>query len=541
MVAEAAANPYVGPRPFEPEDSPRFFGRAREIRDVVALVVAQRVVLLYSASGAGKSSLLGAGAVPELTGSRGFDVLPRARLRAGAPPPDGNVFVSALASSLGAEETSLADALAARPRPPGTRFRALVIDQFEELFTAHPERWADQPGLFEELSGALERDADLRLVLSIREDFLAQLDPFTAMLPGGFRTRFRLERLDRESALAAVRGPLADTSRRFAPGVAEALVDDLLRFRVDSGRGDSTQVEGKFVEPVQLQVACRTLWSDLPPDADEITTEHLHLYADVDQVLGRFYDEAVRAAARDGRTREPRIRGWVERTLITPGGTRAAAYAGERETAGLRNRAVRILEEKRLVRPEWRAGARWYELTHDRLIEPVRASNRRFARRRWQRTAAAAAAVLTVVGAAAGAIGTTTYDDEGSGGGSSSGGPVLDISALQVVTARQAIVAVFRIRSEGLIGTRARARVSVSRARTRKRVATEDMSLRLVSDEQPVQVRVRVPSISRARHFVEITVRGQGLAARARSLPVRFDPPPAPPPPAPPPPAPPPP
>jgi flagellar biosynthesis/type III secretory pathway ATPase len=64
VQADDAQNPYVGPRPFERADASRFFVRAREIRDVVSLVVAQRVVLLYSASGAGKSSLLHAGVIP---------------------------------------------------------------------------------------------------------------------------------------------------------------------------------------------------------------------------------------------------------------------------------------------------------------------------------------------------------------------------------------------------------------------------------------------------------------------------------------------
>ena len=44
---------------------------------------------------------------------------------------------------------------------------------------------------------------------------------------------------------------------------------------------------------------------------------------------------------------------------------------------GLPNEAVEELEDRHLIRPEWRAGARWYELTHDRLIEPIRASNAR--------------------------------------------------------------------------------------------------------------------------------------------------------------------
>ena len=48
----------------------------------------------------------------------------------------------------------------------------------------------------------------------------------------------------------------------------------------------------------------------------------------------------------------------------------------EKTTGGLPNKVVDILQQKYLIRQEWRSGSRWYELTHDRLIEPIRESNR---------------------------------------------------------------------------------------------------------------------------------------------------------------------
>jgi hypothetical protein len=46
------------------------------------------------------------------------------------------------------------------------------------------------------------------------------------------------------------------------------------------------------------------------------------------------------------------------------------------ETAGLPNAAVGVLERQRLIRADVRAGARWCELVHDRLVEPILESNR---------------------------------------------------------------------------------------------------------------------------------------------------------------------
>ncbi len=58
------ANPYVGPRSFKAGE--RLYGRDHEIDELVDLLVAERILLLYSPSGAGKSSLIQAGLEPAL-------------------------------------------------------------------------------------------------------------------------------------------------------------------------------------------------------------------------------------------------------------------------------------------------------------------------------------------------------------------------------------------------------------------------------------------------------------------------------------------
>ena len=78
-MAAADQQPYVGPRPFGHDEKDLFFGRDREARDLCSLVVAHPIVLLYAASGAGKSSLLNAGLIPLLE-ARGYEVLPPARV-----------------------------------------------------------------------------------------------------------------------------------------------------------------------------------------------------------------------------------------------------------------------------------------------------------------------------------------------------------------------------------------------------------------------------------------------------------------------------
>jgi WD40 repeat protein len=399
MEQATPTNPYVGPRPYEREDSGRFFGRDQEASELLSLIVANRAVVLYAQSGAGKTSLLNASVIPALE-AEGFEVFPVARVQGPALAdvdlaqiPNIYVFYTLVSWSSGEEcdaqalaTETIAGFLAGRPHlldeygDPAPR--ALIIDQFEELFTTFPQRWRDRESFFNQLNQALQNDPVLRIVFSMREDYVAQLDPYADLLPKNLKTRFRLERMRPEAALRAVRDPLAGTGREFAPGVAEQLVEDLRQVRVESAAGETTTVTGEFVEPVQLQVVCQNLWRDLPADVTTITETHLQTFGNIDQALATFYERALRQVYQSSGQSEKKLRRWFTQTLITPAGTRGTVYRGPTQTGSVANAAVDILENTHLIRGEWRAGARWYELTHDRLIEPIQQSNRLWEERR---------------------------------------------------------------------------------------------------------------------------------------------------------------
>ena len=78
---EGSVNPYVGPRSLRYGE--HIYGRDREARQLFDLLIAERIVLLYSPSGAGKTSLIQAGLMPELEAEE-FHVLPIIRVGRGA-------------------------------------------------------------------------------------------------------------------------------------------------------------------------------------------------------------------------------------------------------------------------------------------------------------------------------------------------------------------------------------------------------------------------------------------------------------------------
>ncbi|TMK14410.1 MAG: ATP-binding protein [Alphaproteobacteria bacterium] len=396
-MAAADQQPYVGPRPFGHDEKDLFFGRDRETRDLCSLVVAHPIVLLYAASGAGKSSLLNAGLIPLLE-ARGYEVLPSARVSGRIRDAVNNAGVdnvyafNILSSWAGPSvdprdlvKVDIASFLASRPHRKDAAgepvLRVALLDQFEELFTFARERWQERAALIRQLAEALERDPLLRIVLVMRREFVARLETFAPLLPQALRTRFPLDELGPKAAQEAIEGPLARTDRKIEPEASQRLVEELRTVTVRGAGGEDIETVGPSVEPVQLQVACAKLWDDLPPDVHTITAAHIETYGDVDKALKRFYEDALSAAETKTGVSKDRLRLWVDRYLITPGGTRGTVYRGPestgREERAIPNAAVDVLEEKHLIRAEARAGGeRWYELTHDRFVGPIRESNR---------------------------------------------------------------------------------------------------------------------------------------------------------------------
>jgi WD40 repeat protein len=156
---------------------------------------------------------------------------------------------------------------------------------------------------------------------------------------------------------------------------AGKLVRELSGVRVQRPDGTIETQEGPHVEPVQLQVVCFRLWEG-HSGADRITAEEVgSLVGDVDSALAGYYADCVAATARETGVSGRAIRDWAEGQLITDQGIRGQVLRGQETSGGLKNRVIAVLIDAHLVRAEERRGATWFELAHDRLIEPIRRDN----------------------------------------------------------------------------------------------------------------------------------------------------------------------
>lgn len=365
-------NPFIGPHPLQ-KNSP-IFGRDREITELRHLLIAERIVLLYSPSGAGKSSLVNAGLIEELKTI--FDIWEPTRVNT-QPPPEvtTNRYVWSAISGWKkpGPETNLRDFVAANTT---TQNPLLVFDQFEEILRTNPTDTEGQKEFFRQLSDLLANPTIWALVV-IREDFLAPLLPHFATLPTRLRARYRLDLLTTTQAETAMRSLAAqgEPSRTFQPDALAELTAKLSTTIVQSLTGRKEVVSGAYIEPMQLQVVCHRLWEGMDQDDMVVDLVDVQKHADVVTALAAYYNDATARIASRHHTPERAIRDWFSRNLITRDETRGQVQKGETETEGLPTAVVEEFVATYIVRVEERRTTRWYELSHDSLVRPVITAN----------------------------------------------------------------------------------------------------------------------------------------------------------------------
>lgn len=411
-------NPWPGLETFTESMRGYFFGRGEEIEELFRLVKREALTVFYGQSGLGKSSLLQAGLFPKL---RAAEFVPlylhldhdehaptlaaqvraavNEAIRAGhfdAPPcPDDE----ALWTYFHRRDVDFWDARNRLVTP------VLVFDQFEELFTLGRENSARQDrgrAFVEELACLIERrppaelarqleagEADparfhfdhefVKVVLSLREDFLAELDSLSSAIRGILTNRLRLKHLTAAQARQAVEGP---GGHLLEPGVAEQIVRFVAGLESAAAKPTARtapEETPREVEPALLSLVCRELAEKRPSGQPRISGEMVATLSH--QILRDFYERTMAKVPEA-------VRGFVEVELLTDSGYRDNV-ALERALAqpGVTLAALKTLEEARLLRIDTRLGVKRVELTHDVLTRVVRVSRdarqqRQAARRR---------------------------------------------------------------------------------------------------------------------------------------------------------------
>ena len=227
-------SPYKGLRPFEPEDTTRFFGRDRVLTGLLNELEQTNLVLLLGASGSGKSSIVRAGLIPWFSQQWGKHFVHFIFT------PDQDPFESLYGSLL--SRYKQAEARIARAGEIHTlsqvvqtlkspeSFWLLVIDQFEELFTiSEPERRDNFIHSLVQLSQKYAHDRTVKIIATMRADFLDRLDPDPAnlLVQATHQHRPMITQMQRDEVRLAIEQPAAQHGVVFEPGLVEAIINDV--------------------------------------------------------------------------------------------------------------------------------------------------------------------------------------------------------------------------------------------------------------------------------------------------------------------------
>jgi hypothetical protein len=393
------SNPWLGLASFTEETRGFFYGRDEEVAELARRVQRKLLTVLFGQSGLGKTSILRAGIVPRLRTQGYCPIYVRIDYGKDTPEPAEQIKQAImLAARRSGEWTQVGVAAAGeslweflhhrddvlRDEAGATLIPLLIFDQFEEIFTlaqsddfgrARAARFiAELADLIEnrppkELEAKFEEDetsaerfdfarSDYRVLIALREDYLAALEGLKKAMPSISQNRLRLARMTGTQALTAVTQP---GKKLVTEEVAAAIV------RFVAGGSELANAE---VEPSLLSLICRELNdARIEQGRSEISLDLLA--GSHASILSNFYERALA-------DQPPAVRRIIEDELLTASGFRENV-AEERlvshfTAAGAAPNTLAVLVNRRLLRIEERLDTRRVELTHDVLCAVVKGS-----------------------------------------------------------------------------------------------------------------------------------------------------------------------
>ncbi len=250
-------NPFPGLRPFEPDEDHLFFGREKEIDELLRRLRASRFLSVVGTSGSGKSSLVRSGLIPSLYS--GFMVNAGstwrvATLRPGEDPighlaaalnrsdvlggtlGTGEEMASTsrvlLEATLRRSTRGLVDAVR-QARIPGDDNLLVIVDQFEELFRFRHSRQfensRDEAVAFVKLllEAARQPEVAIYIVLTMRSDFIGDCMEYPGLPEAVNAGQYLVPRMSRDELRSAITGPVAVARGEIAPRLVLRLLNDL--------------------------------------------------------------------------------------------------------------------------------------------------------------------------------------------------------------------------------------------------------------------------------------------------------------------------
>jgi tetratricopeptide (TPR) repeat protein len=419
---------YPGSRPFSDTELDRrlFFGREAETQYIFHSILVENLFVFFSKSGMGKTSLLNAGLMERL---RQKEFLPMViRFNNREITPLDSVF-SGIEEAVKQwnEQVAPRDRIDREPGETDTLWQyfkttafwtsddkrlipVLILDQFEEFFTLHP--LAHREAFIEQLADLVrgrvpkalrktfksdsqfhfpysETPPRVKVIISMREDFLGHLEELTHEIPNILQNRFRLLPLKCRQAREAIIRParLSEDEYVRAKGFsyADETVDEMLDF-LSERRERGEIVRTDEVEPFQLQLLCQHIEETVIKKVERegngkvVRKSDLGGKTGMRKVLQGFYERRMWALGPVWK--QKRVRKLCEKGLIDNRSRLSLEEGYIKRKYNVSKAVLSQLVDGRLLRSEPRVGSVYYELSHDTLVEPILQSQQERKRQR---------------------------------------------------------------------------------------------------------------------------------------------------------------
>ncbi|MEN8259078.1 MAG: AAA family ATPase [Pseudomonadota bacterium] len=363
-------NPYRGLQAFQAQDAANFFGREREIEELLEAVRGNALVSVVGPSGSGKSSLVFAGVEARLQEDSEWLV---ARFRPTREPFEELATALAplvyptsdplqrrearnrVADKLTSRALNITDLVAVILQKNPDRRLLIIADQFEELYTQDPgteQRIQFLEGLLGMVKGQ-GRSPACCLLLTIRADFFSQLLSYGPLAEAIDRFPKKiLGPLSEEGLHRAITGPAKRLGVASESGLSERILQDLNR---ESG-----------TLPL-LEFALMLLWER--QTQRKLTHAAYEAIGGVEQALADYADGVYESFREQG----PALRR-IFVQLVRPGeGTEDTRQVATREQVGADNwhLVTKLADARLLVTNEIRIREKktqTVELVHEALI-----------------------------------------------------------------------------------------------------------------------------------------------------------------------------
>lgn len=265
--------PYVGLRPYEREERSIFFGRDRDAQFLTDKIFSAKLTIFYSLSGLGKSSMLRTIVIPRLEEENSRVVY--------FDDWTGDKPTASLKEKLVrlAEKMGIPDPAAGAPtltelvrllKSHDDRTLVLILDQFEDFLVSHGQRLDP---LRKELSRLIRAGSlDVHVLISLRQEYLASLEPFRKEILKLFESTYHLEHLDDQGISDAIQLPAEVFGATVETELVEALKGDLSINAED----DSTPETLAPIRLPMMQLVCSELWEAASKSGQSMLTLDLY-------------------------------------------------------------------------------------------------------------------------------------------------------------------------------------------------------------------------------------------------------------------------